>query len=296
MTQQSYLRGVIYVVLAGVFLSFGGLLVRYVDSANPWTILFYRSLTFTLSVLVFMYVRDRINFKTQLYAIRPVDLLVSLFLALGFIFYILSLFNTTVANTVLVLCIGPVLAAVLAYFILGERVNPLTWFAMLLAALGVLVMVYGGIKLGDIKGIAYAGGAVVSFAALAVTLRYLGPRTDLMAPTAVAGLVAAGMCLPALLALPSGFQINFNDLLLAICMGSIQVGTGFILITLGSRSVPAAQIPLLALAETGLSPFWVWLTINEIPARNTIIGGAIVIVAVLCQGLAGLHKQKTSGA
>ena len=291
MTQQTYLRGVLYVVLAGVFLSFGGLLVRYVESANPWTVLFYRSLTFTLSVLVFMFFRDRENFKTQISIIKPVELLVSVFLAFGFIFYILSLFNTTVANTVLVLCVGPVLAAVLGYLILGEKVNRLSWFAMLLAALGVLVMVYGGVKLGDVKGIAYAGVAVISFAALAVTLRYLGPSTDLMAPTALAGLVAAVLCIPALLGLSSGFHINVNDLLLAMCMGSIQVGTGFILITLGSRSVPAAQIPLLALAETGLSPVWVWLAINEIPSSNTIIGGAIVIVAVLCQGATALRKQ-----
>jgi drug/metabolite transporter (DMT)-like permease len=292
MATQSYQRGVLYVVLAGVFLSFGGLLVRYVEAANPWTILFYRSITFTISVLVFMWCRDRTSFKTQLISIKPVDLLISLFLALGFIFYILSLFNTTVANTVLVLCIGPVLAAVLAYFILKEKVNPITWFAMLLAALGVLVMVYGGIKLGDIKGIAYAGVAVVSFAALAVTLRYLGPRTDAMAPTALAGVMAAGMCVPAVMSLQMGFQINLNDLLLAVCMGSVQVGAGFILITLGSRSVPAAQIPLLALAETGLSPLWVWLAINEIPDRNTIIGGAIVLVAVLCQGVTALRKQQ----
>ena len=292
MGQQSYQRGVLYVVFAGVFLSFGGLLVRFVESANPWTILFYRSITFTLTVLVFMYCRDRENVKSQLTAIKPVDLLVSLFLALGFIFYILSLFNTTVANTVLVLCIGPVLAAVLGYFVLKEKVNPITWFAMLLAALGVLVMVYGGIKLGDVKGIVYAGSAVLSFAALAVTLRYLGPRTDLMAPTALAGVVAAAMCVPAMLSLQAGFQINPNDFLLAVCMGSIQVGTGFILITLGSRSVPAAQIPLLALAETGLSPLWVWLAINEIPDRNTIVGGAIVIVAVLCQGVTALRMQQ----
>ncbi len=291
MFQQSYQRGVLYVILAGVFLSFGGLLVRFVESANPWTILFYRSLTFTLTVLVFMFVRNRANFKNQLTSIKPIDLLVSFFLALGFIFYVLSLFNTTVANTVLLLCSGPVLAAVIAYFVLGEKVGRLTWFAMLLAALGVLVMVVGGIKLGDIKGIAYAGVAVISFAALAVTLRYLGPRRDLMGPTAVAGLVSAALCLPALMGLSSGFLISPKDLLLAICMGSIQVGTGFILITLGSRSVPAAQIPLLALAETGLSPIWVWLVFSEVPARNTIVGGTIVIVAVLIQGIIGLRKQ-----
>lgn len=289
---QSYSTGVLYVILGGVFLSSGGLLVRFVEDASPWTILFYRSLMFTVTVLVFLFLRDRHSFKAQFKKIKAVDLLVSFLLALGFICYLLSLFNTSVANTVLLLSTGPVAAGVLAYFILGEAVRALTWAAMMLAFAGVAVMVSGGINGDDMVGIVFAVGAVLSFACFVVLLRYLGPQRDMMAPTALAGIVAAVMCVPMMIPFADSLAISGRDLLIAICLGSVQVGFGFILITLGSRSVPAAQIPLLGLAETALSPLWVWLIVAEVPARNTLIGGAIVLIAVLMQGYAGVKDAR----
>lgn len=292
MNSQSYSRGVLYVILGGVFLSSGGLLVRFVDQASPWTILFYRSLVFTATVMLFLLVRDRHTFKKQFLQIKSIDLLVSLLLALGFICYLLSLFNTSVANTVLVLSTGPVAAGVLAYFVLGESVRALTWAAMVLAFAGVCVMVSGGINGSDVVGIVFAIGAVLSFACFVVLLRHLGPQRDMMAPTALAGLIAAAMCVPMMIPLNDMLSISGRDLLIAICLGSVQVGFGFILITLGSKSVPAAQIPLLGLAETALSPMWVWLAVNEVPATNTLMGGAVVLVAVLLQGYAGVKAAR----
>ena len=292
MINQSYSRGVLYIILGGVFLSSGGLLVRFVDQASPWAILFYRSLVFTATVMLFLLVRDRQSFKKQFLKIKPIDLLVSLLLALGFICYLLSLFNTSVANTVLLLSTGPVAAGVLGYFVLGEAVRALTWVAMLMAFAGVCVMVSGGINAGDVVGIAYAIGAVFSFACFVVLLRHLGPQRDMMAPTALAGVIAAAMCVPMMSPLVDILAISVTDLFIAICLGSVQVGCGFILITLGSKTVPAAQIPLLGLSETALSPLWVWLAVNEVPARNTLIGGAIVLVAVLMQGYAGVRAKR----
>ncbi len=252
--------------------------------------MFYRSLIFTATVTLFVLARDRRSFKKQFLNIKAVDLLVSLLLAIGFICYLLSLFNTSVANTVLLLSTGPVVAGVLAYFVLGEPLRALTWAAMALAIAGVCVMVSGGVDASDVTGILFALCAVVAFAFFVVLLRYLGPQRDMMAPTALAGLFAAIMCLPMLLPLADNLAISGRDLLIAICLGSVQVGCGFIFITLGSKSVPAAQIPLLSLSETALSPLWVWWVVNEIPATNTLIGGAIVLIAVLMQGYTGLRE------
>lgn len=268
--------------------------MRFVDQASPWTILFYRSLVFTATVMLYLLLRNRHTFKQQFLQIKPIDLLVSFLLALGFICYLLSLFNTSVANTVLLLSTGPVAAGVLAYFVLGEAIRALTWAAMVLAFAGVCVMVSGGINANDVVGIVYAAGAVLSFACFVVLLRHLGPQRDMMAPTALAGLVAAVMCVPMMLPLTESLAISGRDLFIALCLGSVQVGFGFIFITLGSKSVPAAQIPLLGLSETALSPLWVWLAVNEVPARNTIIGGAIVLVAVLLQGYAGVRGAQKS--
>ena len=287
MIQQSYARGVLFVILAGVFLSSGGLIVRHVADADAWTILFYRSLTFSVTVIIFLWFQERNNTLKLYKKMKGLDLIVTISLALGFIFYLLSLFNTSVANTVLVLSTGPFIAALLGLIVLKEKVSWVTIVAMIVAIAGVVVMVSGGIGAADIKGIAFAFMAVLAFAVMIVTLRKLGPERNTMSAVSLAGFMAAAMCLPFVTTL----QISAHDLLMAICLGSLQVGLGFILITLGSRSVPAAQVPLLALGETALSPLWVWLIINETPAQNTLIGGALVLGAVLFQGVMGLRSK-----
>ncbi len=287
MTQQSYSRGVLYVILAGVFLSSGGLIVRHVTEADAWTVLFYRSLTFSITVTAFLWLQERKNTLNLYKRMSALDFLIALSLAFGFIFYLLSLFSTSVANTVLVLSIGPFIAAFLGWIVLGERITIVTILAMIAAVAGVVVMVSGGIAASDIKGIIYAFIAVLSFSVMVVSLRKVGPARNTMSAVSLAGILGALLCLPFIPTL----QISGHDLLMAICLGSVQVGFGFILITLGSRSVPSAQVPLLALGETALSPLWVWLMVNETPARNTLIGGALVLAAVLFQGVMGLRSR-----
>lgn len=279
---QSYARGVVYAVLAGVFLSIGGLIVRFIESADVWLLLFYRSLAFFVTVVVFIVYRDKGGALKRFQQLRFRDLIVSVSLSFGFIFYVLSLYSTSVANTVLMLSTGPFFAAVLAWIILRESVASVTWIAMAIAITGIGVMVSGGVASGDLLGFGYALLAVLSFAVLVVTLRSAGSR-DMLAATALAGLFAAA---GSLLFIDS-FQINLHDLMLSLTMGSVQVGLGFILITLASRSLPAAQVPLLTLGETALSPLWVWLFVSEVPAMRTMIGGALVIVALVCQGVLG---------
>lgn len=287
MQDQTYRRGVLYVVLAGIFLSTGGLFIRFIEDASPWTVLFYRSLTFTVTVVIYLLVRDSKTFIKRFRSVSAADLVISMSLALGFISYVLSLFNTSVANTVLILSTGPVFAALLGWLVLREKVTAVTWLAMLLAISGVAVMVSGGIAGSDKLGILYALLAVMTFSVMIVMLRRSPANHDTMPATALAGICAALMCV---FFVPT-LHISLNDLLLSVALGSLQVGMGFILITLGSRSVPAAQVPLLALAETALSPLWVWLLVNETPARNTLIGGAIVLCAVAFQGVSGLRRQ-----
>lgn len=287
MQDQTYRRGVIYIIFAGVFLSTGGLFIRFIEDASPWTVLFYRSLTFTATVVVFLLLRDKQTFVNRFQALSGADLIISLSLALGFITYVLSLFNTSVANTVLILSTGPVFAALLGWLVLKEKVSLVTWLAMICAFGGVAVMVSGGIAASDKLGVIYALVAVLAFAVMIVMLRRSPTNHDAMPATALAGICAALMCL---FFVPT-LHISLNDLILSIALGSLQVGMGFILITLGSKSVPAAQVPLLALAETALSPLWVWLLVNETPARNTLLGGVIVLCAVAFQGIAGLRRK-----
>lgn len=288
---MSYSRGLIYALLSGVFLSSGGLMVRFLDGANPWTVLFYRSLAFFATVFVFMIWRYRGEFLPKLQQLQQRDLLVSLFLALGFVFYLMSLYYTSVANTVLLLSTGPFFAALLGLIILGEAVSRVTWIAMIAAMCGVAIMVSGGVSSDDAVGMMLAVMAVLSYASMLVVLRGAKEGRDkareLLPATALAGLLAAIFCIPMI----ESFAFSQSELLLSLCFGSVQIGAGFILITLATQVVPAAQVALLSLTETALAPLWVWLVFTETPGANTLTGGAIIVAAVLFNGIVALRSS-----
>ena len=282
---MNYSRGIFYALLSGVFLSSGGLMVRFLDGADPWTVLFYRSLAFFVTVMFFMMWRYRGDFKQRLLEMRAVDLLVSLFLALGFLFYLMSLYYTSVANTVLLLSTGPFFAAIIGLIVLGEAVSRTTWLSMALAICGVAIMVSRGVSVDDAIGMLLAIMAVLAYASMLVVLRSAresdGRARELLPATALAGLLAALFCIPMI----DSFALSQTDFLLSLCFGSVQVGAGFILITLATQIVPAAQVALLSLTETALAPLWVWLVFVETPGTNTLVGGAIILAAVLYNGI-----------
>jgi len=251
----SYSRGLIYALLSGVFLSSGGLMVRFLDGADPWTVLFYRSVAFFVTVMLFMMWRYRGKFVAQMAQLQAKDFLVSLFLALGFVFYLMSLYHTSVANTVLLLSTGPFFAAILGMLILGEAVLMLAYACMLVV-----------LRSAKDNG---------------------GQARELLPATAIAGILAALFCVP----LVDSFALDHSDLFISLCFGSVQIGAGFILITLAAQVVPAAQVALLALTETALAPLWVWLVFTETPGTHTLVGGMIIVAAVLYNGVVALRQS-----
>lgn len=287
---NTYFRGVAYLLLAGVFLSTSGIFVRSLETDDPWIVLFYRSISFSVTVLIFMCVYGDTSLSNRFRGMRPIDAVVSLSLSIGFIFYLLSLYHTTVANTVFILSAGPFLAALLGWLFLREAVSRLNWVAMILAALGISIMVSGAVEGKHLFGMLLAFGAVAAFALMIVVMRSTAQQRDMLPSTFFGGLLAALICSPMI----DQFSISRWDLSMAIGLGVVQIGAGFILITLGTRSVPAVQVPLLTLSETALAPLWVWLLVNETPARDTLTGGAIVLGAVLLQGTIGIVSASKS--
>ena len=292
---MNYSRGLIYALLSGVFLSTGGLMVRFLDGANAWTVLFYRSLAFFATVSLFMIWRYRGDLVPRLRQMQPRDFLVSVFLSLGFMFYLLSLYYTSVANTVLLLSTGPFFAALLGRVILNEKVTRTTWLAMTVAMVGVIIMISGDVTPDDAVGMLLAVMAVLAYACMLVVLRSAkessGQARELLPATALAGLLTAVCSIPMI----DSFALSHSQLFLSFCLGAIQIGAGFILITLAAKVVPAAQVALLALTETALAPVWVWLVFTETPGVNTLIGGAVIITAVLYNGIAALRSSAHQG-
>ncbi len=292
-----YRQGVLLVALAGVAWSTGGILVRWIDAADPWQIIFYRSLSLALSLLLIVALRHRGRVPAAFAGAGWNGALAGICLSGGFIGYVLALYHTSVASAVFMLGTAPFFAAVLGRAFLGEKVRPATWLAMAIALFGIGVMVAGSLVLGTVTGNLLALGASLSFAGYNVLLRR-GRANDMMPCVVIAGLSAAAIAAPVVAATSAaggafgGFGLGRQDLLLCLLMGGVQVGLGLTLFTLGARHVPAVELSLLAMTELVLAPLWVWLGVGEVPSAFTLAGGLIIMAAIGYQALSGVRRRR----
>lgn len=284
------LRGYGLVLLAGVFWSAGGIIVRQIEAANEWQILFYRSITLAVTMLILLAARNRSAVMTTFRDVGATGIVAGLCLAAGSISFIFSLTHTTVANTLFMISTSPFMAAILGRILLGEEVRRATWVTMSAAVLGIAVMVGEGAATGGLFGDLTGFGAALAFAGFTVALRR-GRTVEMLPAVCLAGVfiaLAAGI-----MAIPIGYglEISAHDLLLCAIYGAVVFGCGLIIFTIGSRYVTAAELTLLSLTEVVLGPIWVWFGIGEVPSRMTLLGGAIVLAAIVGQALIGMRRR-----
>jgi drug/metabolite transporter (DMT)-like permease len=283
----SYARGVVCVLAGGACLSFGGVLIRHFETANGWQIIFYRAIGFVLALSIFLALKHRGRFFAAFLAVGWPGVIAAVSLGMGTACYVFGMLLTSVANVVFTLSAGPFFAAGVAWLVLRERIGLPTLLAMLAAAGGVGLMFADGLVSGTWLGNLVALGAPLTFAITVVAWRSK-KGVDMVPATCLSGLV--GLLIGAVMA--DGLAISVHDLVLALLLGSAQLGAGFLLFTLGSRSVPAGEVTLYSLAETILAPIWVWLVISEVPSAWTLSGGVVVLSAVLLAALAGLWAAR----
>ena len=286
-----YGTGVILVATAGVLWSLQGLVFRQIDEAEPWAILFWRSLGMVPVLLAFLAWRGG-----ALAGLRRVGLagvLGGLGLVGAFGGAVYSIQTTTVANAVFLFAAAPLLTALLAWLVLGERTRPQTWGAIALALAGIFVMVRHGLSGGAVAGNVAALVSALGFAVFTVSLRWRGV-TDALPAVLLGGLMAlaAGATASAVAGAP--LAVPLPDILWAVFMGAGLLTGGLVLYTLGSRTLPAAELALLSGIEVMLAPFWVWLFLGETADANTLLGGAFILAAVLWNGLSHARRPRLS--
>jgi drug/metabolite transporter (DMT)-like permease len=191
--------------------------------------------------------------------------------------FIVALNHTSVAHVLFIQAAAPVAAALLARTFLGEPITARTWVAMLVAIAGVGLMI-GTPSGGELAGDFLALGMMFAFAVAIVITRH---RRDIsMAPATV---LAQFLLLVTTAPFASPSQVGPRDLLLLIALGAFQMGLGLVLFTVGARLIPASEVAMLTLLEVVLGPLWVWIALSEKPNTATLIGGGIVIAAVVVQ-------------
>ncbi len=272
--------GPLLILTGGFCLSWGGLILRTFESASIWQILFYRSIFFLWVLIAFILLTyGKKTFKKIKEAGVP-GLIGGLFLSTNFVAYMYSMMETTVANVVFIISTQTVFLPIVAYIFLKEKISPRGYVAIMLAMIGVTLMIGDSLGTGSLKGNLAALTIPINFSVLVLIIRKY-PKVDMIPAIFFAGILS---CLYGLLLLEN-FAISTKDIWLAFLLGVPQLAFGFIFITIGSRTTPAVMVGLLMLMESIFAPIWVWLFYNEIPPISVLIGGIIILSAVVMKSL-----------
>ena len=270
--------GPILIFLGACCLSFGGLIVKSFEGATLWQILFWRSIFFSIVIVIFLLITHKKNIFNSFYKSGFPGLIGGLILSLGYCGYVFAMYNTTVANTNFIIQTQTIFLAVFGYIFLKEKISKLTLFSIIFAFIGIILMVGNSLSPGQTSGNIAAFIMPISFATLILIVRKF-PDIDMIPMQFVAGI---GAIIIGYL-FSTKLIISSHDIFLGFLAGFFQVGLGFIFITIGARSTPSALVGIIMLTEAVLGPLWAWLFANENPPLVVLIGGTIIISAVFLQ-------------
>ena len=281
------LPGPLLIFFGALSLSFGGLIVKSFEGATLWQILFWRSLFFSLTVLTFLIITYKSKVLKSFHDSGLPGFIGGLILSIGFCGYVFAMYNTTVANTNFIISLQILFLAIFGFFFLKEKINLITLISIILAMSGVLLMVGNSLSPGELSGNLAAFTMPITFAVLIMIVRKF-PSVDMVPAQFVAGISS---CMIGLSLSPT-IMISPHDIFLGFLAGFFQIGFGFIFITIGARTTPSAMVGIIMLSESVLGPIWAFLFVNEIPSLYGLIGGAIILFAVLLQFYSLLTKPK----
>ena len=270
--------GPFLVFLGACTLSFGGLIVKSFEGANLWQILFWRSVFFSIVVLFFLLLNYKKNLFISIYKIGLPGFFGGIVLSCGYAGYVFAMYNTTVANANFIIQTQTIFLAIFGYIFLKEKISILTIASIILAFSGIFLMLGGSLNSGQMIGNIAAFIMPISFAVLILTVRKY-PNIDMIPLQLIAGIGA--IILGYLFS--SQIIVSSYDIFLGFIAGFFQVGLGFIFITVGAKTTPSALVGIIMLTEAILGPLWAWLFINETPPLVVLVGGSIVLFAVVLQ-------------
>ena len=289
-TPSEHRKGVVLMIGATLCWATAGVLVRNMEVTDGWKITFWRSFFMTVfMLLVLAYRHGSGGIWQRIRAMGWPGVLTGMLFAGMMISFILALSLTTVANTLVVGSISPFVAAVCGYLFLGEKVAPRTWFAMTIAIGGIVIMFFDALS-----GTGWAGNLIalcipIGFGANVVLLRKHRHAIDMMPSVLLAGIFSTLVALP--FALP--LAVSVADLGLISVMGVLQLAIGLLLMMAAVPYLASAEIGLLSILEIVFGTLSVWLVVGERPSQTALVGGGMVIAALIVNEIAGLRPVTT---
>ena len=268
--------GYILLLFGAFCLSWGGLIVRSFEDASVWQILLIRSVFFIIGLVLFLLSTYK---KKTIKIIKDAGypaLVAGLVMSLSFVAYVYSMTITSVANVVFIISTQTMFLAIFGYLFLKEKVSLICFISIALAISGILIMVGDSISSGSLLGNLVALAIPINFSILVIIIRK-NKNLDMVPAIFYSGVfsIVYGLILS------ESFIFSNHDIFMGFLLGIPQLAFGFICITIGSRTTASSTVGLLMLTETLFAPVWVWLFLNEIPPASVLIGGFVIILAII---------------
>jgi len=274
------LPGYLLLLFGGFCLSWGGFIVRSFNTSNPWEILFLRSLFFFIAVTLFLFLIYKKNTFKIIKNSGKAGLLGGFVMSFSFVSFVFAMMNTLVANVVFIISTQTMFLAILGYFYLKEKVSIIGLTSITLAMIGILIMVGDSISSGTLFGNLIALAIPINFSILVMIVRK-NSNLDMVPAIWFASIFTIFYgCI-----MVDSFSFSNHDILMGFLLGVPQLAFGFICITIGTRTTKSVTVGLLMLTETVFAPIWVWLFINEIPPLSVMLGGFIIVLAIIIKSL-----------
>ena len=267
-------KGSLLAFVAVIFITPDSLFIR-LSNLDTWGLVFYRGIIPFLTVFFGMLLVYKLNFFKILFKSGFHGIIYIFTFSITNITFVVSIQNTNVANTLVMIATAPMLSAILGSIFLKENADKKTWISIFITFLAIIYIFFDSLKLGNLYGDALGFITAIGLAVGAITIR--SAKFKNLVPAAVVGKLFVALF--ALIFIET-FNLVENDLIIVPIMCIMCVAIPFVLVTIAPRFIPAAEVNLFFLLETIIGPIWVWLFIKEQPSLETLIGGLVIIITI----------------
>ena len=278
-------KGSLLAFVAVMFITPDSLFIR-LSSVDTWSLVFYRGVIPFFTVLIGMLIIYRLNFFKMLFNSGYHGIIYVITFSITNITFVVSIQNTNVANTLVMITMAPMLSAILGAIFLKEMPDRKTWVAITITFMAAIYIFYDSLKLGSIYGDILGFVTALGLAVGAVTIRSAKKKN--LVPAAVVGKLFVAIF--AMFFIES-YVLADQDLCIVPLMCVMCVAIPFVMVTIAPRFIPAEEVNLFFLLETIIGPFWVWMVIKEQPSIETIQGGAVIILTIAVHSFLKLKKS-----
>ena len=279
-------KGSLLAFVAVMFITPDSLFIR-LSNVDTWSLVFYRGAIPFFSVLIVMLIIYKLNFFKILFTSGHHGLIYIITFSITNITFVLSIQNTNVANTLVMIALAPMLSAIFGTIFLKEKPDRNTIVAIVITFISVLYIFYDSLKVGNIFGDILGFITAAGLAAGATIIR-AGKEVSLVPSAVVGKLVVALVALFFI----DNFELKNNDIYIIPAMCILCVAIPFVLVTIAPRYITGAEVNLFFLLETIFGPIWVWLVVKEQPSLETIQGGTIIILTIAVHSFLAIKKTQ----